>query len=345
MGAATPYIDPFTAYMYQPTAPKPESAVAKMVQAKLDSEVSLNLSTTLGQLAGNLESELGVPVLLDQRGIAFAEQKEETSLQFTGQQPLRTALRRLLRPLGLKAVIEEEGLVITADPAALVHQGIGVSRWINIDHEAEQAISDKLEESISLEFLEIPIEETVQYLRDTCQLPVVLDNRGLEEIGLSPDEPLTFVSEKTSLRSALDLMLHGDDLTYTVQGESLVITTEEEAESRMISRIYWLEGTGYAHTDFDSVMETIQSTISPDIWESLGGPSTMVPLHAVRPALVVSTTYTVHKAIEHFFDALREAHFGSEPVLERVPVPTAKPTGGFGGGGMGGGGMGGGGMF
>lgn len=345
MGGDLGSMNPFGPWTYKPVPPKPDSAVAKIVEFKLDSEVSLNLSTTLDELPNQLESTLSIPVLLDDRGLAFAKQNGTTTVNFTGQQPLRTALRRLLRPMGLKAAVEAEGLVITADPAALVHRGIGVNRWINIDQDAEQAIADKLDQMTNLELIDVPLEDMAQALRDQHQLPIVLDQRALEDIGLSPDQPVTCGFENVSLRSALNLVLQEHDLTYTVQGESLVITTDEEAESKMISRIYWLEGTGYADTEFDSVMKTIQTSISPQIWEQMGGSSTIVPLGATRPALVVSTTYTVHEAIERFFDALREVHFGEEPVLERIPAPAAQPMGGMGGMGGGMGGMGGGGMF
>ena len=244
----------------------------------------------------------------------------------------------MLRPMGLKAIVEDEGLVITADPAELVHQGIGVNRWINIDQEAEQAISEKLAVDLKVDFVEIPVQDVVGQLKDVHKLPVVVDLRALEEIGLSSEEPISFSSEKISLRNFFDLTLRELDLTYTIQGETLVITTVEAAEQVQVSRIYWLEGTGLADTDFDSLIETIQTSIVPDTWEALGGPSTIVPLRSTRPGIVVRTTYTIHRSIERLLEAMRETHFGGEPVLERVPAPVSSPPGmqgGMGGGGHG----------
>ncbi|NNE00381.1 MAG: hypothetical protein HKN47_23935 [Pirellulaceae bacterium] len=136
-------------------------------------------------------------------------------------------------------------------------------------------------------------------------------------------------------------MLRKLDLTYTVTGESLEITTIEAIEQRLLNRIYWLEGTGFAPGDFQSIIDALQTSIVPDTWEALGGPSTMAPLKSLRPAIMISTTYSVHEEIERFFEAVRETHFGVDPVLETIQVP-AKP--GIGMGGMGGG-LGGGGMF
>ena len=343
-GGSPPAAGPFTQWTQKAVAPTPTSNVAKEVMARLDAEVELNASTTLAELPQVLQSALEIPVLIDDRGLAFAKQTGEVSVQFSGKQPLRTALRSILRPMGLQAIVEEEGLVITADPAQLVHQGIGADRWINIDEEAEEAISAKLEEDIQMEFVEVPVADMLKQLQDIHKLPVVMDLRALEEIGLSADEPISISAENISLRNFLDLALRELDLTYTIRGESLLITTNEAAEDALLSRIYWLEGTGIADTDFNSVTETIQTTIAPDTWEALGGPSTMNPLRSTRPGIVIRTTYTNHQSIERLLEAMRETHFGSEPVLEQVPVP-ASPSGVQGTMGGFGGGMGGGGMF
>lgn len=329
--------NPNTQWAQRAVAPKPTGPLANTIMARLDSEVALNLSTTLADLPQALAAAVEMPVLLDERGIAFAKQSPSTAVEFTGSQPLRTTLRRVLGPMGLQAVVAEEGLVITADPSALVHQGVGVNRWINIDEDAEKAISEKLAAETKVEFEAMPLRDLVAYLNEEQGLAAIIDDRALEEIGLSPDEPISFSSQKISCRNFLALALRIHDLTYTIEGETLVITTEEEAEQSLVSRIYWLEGTGFAGTDYDSVFEAIQSSITPDTWEALGGPSTIVALHSARPGIVVSTTYTVHQTIERFFEAVRETHFGAEPVLERIQVPATSPAG-FQGGGFGGGG-------
>lgn len=70
----------------------------------------------------------------------------------------------MLEPLGLKAIVENEGIVITADPAALVHQGIGTNRWFNIDEDAEKKIADAFEQRLDAEFREIRLQDVMQEL-------------------------------------------------------------------------------------------------------------------------------------------------------------------------------------
>ena len=126
-----------------------------------------------------------------------------------------------------------------------------------------------------------------------------------------------------------------------VGAAALVVTTTEGEESRPLNRVYWLESTGFASGDHDTVIQLIKTTIDPDVWDDMGGPSTMSALGSARPALLISTTYEVHNEIEKLFETLRETHFGVDPVLEAVRVPADPNQGGFGGG-LGGGGFGGG---
>lgn len=309
-----------------------DSDTAVMANAALDQDIDFEVSVLLAGLPVLLEDVLNVPVMLDSRGIEFARQditKTKVSNE-GGSTPARTVLRRMLEPLGLKAIVENEGVVITADPAALVHQGIGTDRWINIDEAAEKKIADALEQRMDAEFRELPLQDVMQGLAQQQGIPIIVDHRSLEEVGLSGDEPVTIAIGDCKLRSLLDLMLQDLDLTYTVQGESLVITTEEYTDYSQLNRIYWLEGTGYASGDYQSIIDSITTSIAPDSWEAMGGPSTIVPLGSSRPALMIRASYRVHHQLENLFKTLRESHFGMDPVLEQVQIPAPDLSGGLG---------------
>lgn len=327
-------------WIEKPVVPEPTSQLAKTLMATLDEELDFQIATSLADLPKVLSEAIGLPVLMDDRGVVFARQeidKVEVKFMETAV-PLRTALRRMLRPLGLQAVVEDEGLVITADPSALVHQGIGTSRWISIDQDAAEKIAAALDEETEFEFVEVPLVEAIASIAQLHDLPIFLDRRALDNEGLSDEETVTLTLSKYKLCNALTLLLRELDLRYTVQGESLVITTGEAEEGELLDRIYWLEGTGFANGDYDSIMNSLQN-ITPDTWEILGGPSTMVPLVSKRPALLISTTYDVHENIAKLLQTLRETHFGSDPVLESVAVPASKSPNGGGQVGGGGGGF------
>ena len=51
-------------------------------------------------------------------------------------------------------------------------------------------------------------------------------------------------------------------------------------------------------------MTLIQTTVVPDTWEALGGPSTMSP-YTQNLSLVISTTSEVHDQITELLESLR----------------------------------------
>lgn len=324
--------------------PEPSSEIAKSLLEKLDKNSDFQISTPLNDFAQSLSDSLGLPVLMDERGIAFAKQDLASSkIEYADSDvPLRTALRNMLGPLGLRAVVEDDGLVITANPSSLVHRGIGASRWINIEQDAAEKIAAAIEQESQVEFIDLPLNEAVATLSRQHDVPMLVDDLALEEIGLSHEQPVSLVLAKQKLKNVLQLMLRDFQLTYTIRGETLVITTLEAAESELLNRVYWLEGTGFAKGDFQSIIELIQTSITPDTWEALGGPSTIAPVTSSRPAILVSCSYPIHANIESLLHALRETHFGREPELEAVQVPAGTDRNGatseFGGGGFGGGG-------
>jgi general secretion pathway protein D len=63
-------------------------------------------------------------------------------------------------------------------------------------------------------------------------------------------------------------------------------------------------GGGGAFADFDSLIELIETTVAPETWESLGGPSNMQP-YAQNLSLVISTTSEVHDQIVELLESLR----------------------------------------
>jgi Mg-chelatase subunit ChlD/uncharacterized membrane protein YgcG len=103
---------------------------------------------------------------------------------------------------------------------------------------AEQRIFKELDNVTRLEFIETPLADVVEYLKDTHQIPIEIDNKALDDVGLSTDVPVTRNLSGVTLRSALRLMLRELELTYMIQDEVLLITTPEEAETQLVTKVY-----------------------------------------------------------------------------------------------------------
>ena len=295
--------------------------LAESLKAMMDDPIELRFSGTLESLVEQLESQLSQPVILDQRVIEYAELSASTPIKYSERsEPLKTALRKLLSPLGLKATIETEGLVITADHSQLVHRDIGTDRWINVDDERMSKLDQQLSQTLPVTFIETPLVEAVSTVSQQLDLPIVIDQVSLEEIGLTGDEIVSADLNSLSAYDVISTILASHELTLTVKNNLATVMTVESADQSLLTRIYWLEGIGLGG-DFDSMIQLIQTSIAPDAWEALGGPSTISVAPGNRPGIMVSSTFRIHRQIGQVIRALRENSFAPDIVTEEVEVP------------------------
>jgi general secretion pathway protein D len=107
-------------------------------------------------------------------------------------------------------------------------------------HHADSRVEQVLEKPITLEFVETPLEEIVAYLQSATELQIRLDRRALDDVGVGSDSPVTVSLKEVPLETALEVALDDLDLTWTVRGNLLLITTAEAAQApeMMITRVY-----------------------------------------------------------------------------------------------------------
>ena len=103
---------------------------------------------------------------------------------------------------------------------------------------AEKKINDALKSPTQLEFIETPLQDVIDFLKDFHQIEIQIDQRALDDVGIGTDTPITRNLKGITLRSALRLLLRDLDLTYVIQDEVLLITTPEEAETRLSTKVY-----------------------------------------------------------------------------------------------------------
>ena len=103
---------------------------------------------------------------------------------------------------------------------------------------AEQKIAAALNDDTRLEFIETPLEDVVAFLRDQHGIPIEIDKKALDNVGVGTDTPVTRNLKGISLRSALRLILKDLGLTYIIRDEVLLITSSEEAEKELVTRVY-----------------------------------------------------------------------------------------------------------
>jgi antitoxin component YwqK of YwqJK toxin-antitoxin module/beta-lactamase regulating signal transducer with metallopeptidase domain len=102
-----------------------------------------------------------------------------------------------------------------------------------------QRIAAALDEETVLEFLETPLRDVVDFLRDSHGIPIVFDGPALQGVGVKTDTPVTMMLRGISLRGGLQLVLAPLGLAAVYRHEVLVITTLEDRKT-------WRDRTGVA---------------------------------------------------------------------------------------------------
>ena len=291
----------------------PATATAARAARALDDPIELgSITLEVSALPRFLQEHLtDIAVYLDPLTLDVAKVDPTTRIEINlPKMSLRSSLRKLLEPLGLRVQLVDEGLAITPHYAVLSRRGIATQRWLG-NAESISNIVKRLDQVIAIEVEEEPLHELIAALSKTSGIPMLIDQRSLAEIGISHKEPITSKLTHLSLRSSLSLMLGNLDLTYMIQNEVLQITTVEAAEQNQQGRIYFLEGTGVTTKQSNEVATLITTTIAPAAWEQMGGPSTAVPClpdNKTRPAIIVSTTFDIHDQIDALLTALRQSN-------------------------------------
>jgi len=173
-----------------------------------------------------------------------------------------------------------------------------------------QAALDKELETAPLQASQ-PLEQFVVALRKELGVPVVVDRRALEDVGITPDEPMEvdLPDKGLSARSFLRLALDQYDLDYVIADEVLLISTPEELENRLETIVY---STRELQISGEELSETIMRCVDPPTWEEVGGPGTLVALPPPNESLVISQTQRVHEQIADLLEQMRRNAIGND---------------------------------
>ena len=131
---------------------------------------------------------------------------------------------------------------------------------------AEERTRAALDEDTRLEFIETPLDQVVDFLRDMHAISIEFDTRALDDVGIGTDVPITRNLKGIALRSALRLLLDDLDCTYIIKHEALMITTTEAADAYVETHVYSLHRLG--DVDSEAVAKVIENTIRPDTWRT-----------------------------------------------------------------------------
>ena len=149
---------------------------------------------------------------------------------------LRSALNRMLKSENLSYIIEDECLLITTKTKA--DESFNNSEHIrqlflsmdnSVINRHEEQLMQLLKKNVSFDFADEPLPDVINSISQLYKLEIQIDHSALKDEMIDPEELLADINiSNVSLRSALNRMLSGWDLTFVIVDECILITTKNE---------------------------------------------------------------------------------------------------------------------
>jgi hypothetical protein len=204
--------------------------------------------------------------------------------------------------------------------------------WVTTDPERTDQLYEILKSplpSAGLQFPDgTPLEEVIAFLREQYDVEILLDTVALDELGIGADEPVSISVSNIRLDQAMRRMLEPLELTYVVDDGVVLVTSEEEALTKLHLAIYDVRDL-LLQGDYDSLQEIITSAIASDTWAENGGGEAEIRAYPQRGALVVLQTLSVHEEIDGLLTAMRATPLdpNAKPLTEPARVSAERRAG------------------
>ena len=249
------------------------------IQRKLITEVSIKYANRpLGEVIDELSAVTGVPMVLDLRALNAVRVTTDTpvTLQLPSSIKLKSALNLILNSLELTYVIENDVLSITsleAKRSKVYPRTYRVTDLVTPIPNFSTSYEDGLAGALRAAYQMTNPQANVQVM------PVSMTDLGNGMAGAAAGMNSNVLGQYNPMGSQGGFGVNNPPMGGGAAG-------------------------GGSFADFQSLMDLIQTTIMPDTWEALGGPSSMSP-YPQNLSLVISTTSDVHDQIADLLESLR----------------------------------------
>lgn len=199
----------------------------------------------------------------------------------------------------------------------------------------EEALQSALQSDTEAKFPEIPLDEVVIYFSEVHNIPISIQTKDLEDVGMSIDQPISFDYSMITLKNALLQILDPLNLTYVVDREMILITSKAKAAEMMKTRIYPVGDLCSSPDDYLSLEHAIRNSKlgnwkvkfvyrastgyggamapSPES-NAKGGTISVVPQ---SKSLVITQTYHTQNAITELLKDLRKARADQQQTTDK----------------------------
>jgi hypothetical protein len=189
--------------------------------------------------------------------------------------------------------------------------------------EAELRLEKALDKTVSIGFLNTPLNEVVVVLAKQLSINVVLDNEALTEEGIAPDTPVTLQLQQVTARLALELLLRPLSLAAVSDHEVLLVTTVAKEKEKLVSRTYPVSDLIGSNEDYGSLIQMLETSTSGPWMDSDGEGGNITEL-VTTGSLVVRQTASVQRQVLGLLRQQREAQQRMLPMKTGKPLPSRR---------------------
>lgn len=322
----------------EPAGSEAEQEIKQILDSPLHESGLEFLETPLSEVMKFIGEEYDLDIKIDEA--ALKDLELSTDAPVTAQMrniSLRSALKLILKEHDLTYIVEGERLLITSVDVALARSGVRVYSTSEplipfefkgeshpgeptpfFEASATHKQNTKIRRILAgpllpdrLDITELSLADFATLIRKEYKIELQLDVQALDDLGLNPDDALTFRIANVTLGVAIKETLQQHDLTYIVRDGFLLITNEDEALSTESVRIYPVgdllqpseSKSDMPATTMDDLIHVIVNSLVIEGWDNTGG-----SIEPMQPGLLVVThTEDVHQQIADLLAAMRRA--------------------------------------
>jgi type II secretory pathway component GspD/PulD (secretin)/tetratricopeptide (TPR) repeat protein len=179
------------------------------------------------------------------------------------------------------AGVDEYGMVIDKDRSMQALQrskAFGASITATSKTEKVREIERRLLAPVTLNFTGTPLRSIIDDLRAWQGINIYVDENALQEDNISLDQIVTIKLEQIAMKYALNHLLHGAHLAWTIRDDVLLITTSKHTRGAMQTATYPVADLVIPVNDFGQIKSPAPPQLmSNDIARSPSGPTPATP--------------------------------------------------------------------
>lgn len=260
-------------------------------------------------------------------GAAYGDQNPSAPLDTTAVEGERPPLVVEIAAPDDAPPVADPNVRTADDPSLSKSRKVAQAAQRDDTKSVEEKFRKILSQPTRIEFLETPLSDVVDFLKDLHHVPVAIDKKALEDEGVDTAYPITADLDGIKLDSALQIILEPLGLTTIVRHEVLWITTQVKAEGILETRSYDVSALlEKLQTNSQDLVDVVVATVAPVTWKAEGG---LADIRGLGPLLVVRQSQAVHRELATFLEQLGHHDLTSSRQKSAVVRPTTTPPVGY----------------